>query len=133
MLDPQRLKNYIFVSGYNTTRVHGIKKKFSRTMPSPKKKYFCFCLKYYFTGLRKKINRRLTSTEKKIVSDHSTTMVNGTWRKFNQTRHSPKKKSGYIKAGLALNWHSIPTGKKYIFSCLATVLPMMHETKNQSH
>ena len=34
---PSTVKKYIFVSGYSITGVHGSKKQFSRTLPSPKK------------------------------------------------------------------------------------------------
>ena len=35
-VQPSTVKKNIFVSGYSTTGVHGTKKKFSRTLPSPK-------------------------------------------------------------------------------------------------
>jgi len=34
----------------------------------------------------------LPPPKKNVISDYSTTMVHGTWKKFNQTRPSPKKK-----------------------------------------
>ena len=45
----------------------------------------------------KKFSRHSTSTGRNniFVSDYSTTMVLGIWKKFNHTRPSPKKNSGY--------------------------------------
>ena len=51
--------------------------------------YFRFCLKYYCMGLWK---NSLDLHRNKIVSDYSSTMVHGTWKKCNQTRPSPEKK-----------------------------------------
>ena len=69
---PSTVNKNILVFGYSSTRVHGTKKKFSRTLSSAKKK-IRFCLQYYCMGLGKKINRHSTSIKKKIVSDYSTT------------------------------------------------------------
>ena len=64
--------------------------------------------------------------QKKLVSHYSTTMVNVTWKKFNQTRSLPKTKVGYNTTMVhgtlkKLNWHLIPTEENiYLFP--ATVL-----------
>ena len=64
--------------------------------------------------------------QKKLVSHYSTTMVNVTWKKFNQTRSLPKTKVGYNTTMVHGTWKKLsrrwyPT-EKNMFSIPATVL-----------
>ena len=52
--------------------------------------------------------------KKCFFPDYSTTMMHGTWKKFNPTRPSPKKNSGYSSTmvyayNTIFNWGNIPT------------------------
>ena len=81
----------------------GYRKNSVGTISSPKKK-FSLLSTVLCMGLGKIQSRLDLHRKKKFVSYYNTTMVHGSWKKFNQTRPSPKRKKHFFLAKVLL-WY----------------------------